>query len=53
MNMCIHGTITTGVDTLRAIIWQNFAPSNNEFVWLGNITDMEGMGALMQNLCNV
>ena len=61
MNMCIHGTITTGVDTLRARVEHNMARDvckfcsewkladmgNNEFVWLGNITDMEGMGAFL------
>ena len=61
MNMCIHGTITTGVDNLRARVEHNMArgaskfcsewkladTGNNEFVWLGNITDMEGMGAFL------
>ena len=61
MNMCIHGTIVTGVDTLRDRVEHNMArgaskfcsewkladTGNNEFVWLGNITDMEGMEAFL------
>ena len=59
--MCIHGTIATGVDTLRVRVEHNMPRGatkfcseckladmgNNEFVWLGNITDMEGMGAFL------
>ena len=55
MNMCIHGTIATGVETLRARVEHNMArgasefcsawkltdAGNNEFIWLGNITDMD------------
>ena len=55
MNMCIHGTISTGVETLRARVEYNMARGagefcsewklsdfgNNEFVWIGNITDMD------------
>ena len=61
MNMCIHGTIATGVETLRARVEHNMArgasefcsawkltdAGNNEFIWLGNITDMDGMGAFL------
>ena len=61
MNMCIHGTIATSVDTLRVRVEHNMArgaskfcsewtladTGNNEFVWLGNITDVEGMGAFL------
>ena len=61
MDICIHRTITTGVDTLRARVEHNMArgankfctkwkladTGNNKFVWLGNITDMEGMGAFL------
>ena len=62
MNMCIHGTIATGVDTLRDRVEHNMArgaskfcsewkladTGNNEFVWLGNITDMDGMEAFLR-----
>ncbi len=61
MNMCIHGTISTGVETLRARVEYNMARGasefcsewklsdfgNNEFVWIGNITDMDSMGAFL------
>ena len=61
MNMCIHGTIATGVETLRARVEHNMArgasefcsawkltdAGNKEFIWLGNITDMDGMGAFL------
>ena len=54
VNMCIHGTIDTGVETLRARVKHNMArgaskfcsewkltdAGNNEFIWLGNITDI-------------
>ena len=54
MNMCILGTIATGVETLRARVkynmergagkycseWKLADTGNNGFVWLGNITDM-------------
>lgn len=60
MNMCINGTIATSVETLRLRVqhnmersasefcceWQLTDAGNNEFVWLGNITDMDGMSAL-------
>ena len=61
MNMCILGTIATGVETLRARVeynmergaskycseWNLAETGNNGFVWLGNIVDMEGMGAFL------
>ena len=61
MNMCILGTIATGVETLRTRVeynmergaskycseWKLADTGNNDFVWLGNITDMEGMGAFL------
>ena len=61
MNMCILGTIATGVETLRTRVeynmerggskycseWKLADTGNNSFVWLGNITDMEGMGAFL------
>ena len=61
MNMCILGTISTGVETLRGRVeynmergaskycseWKLADTRNNGFVWLGNITDMEGMGAFL------
>lgn len=61
MNMCILGTIATGVETLRARVeynmergaskfcseWKLAGTGNNGFVFLGNITDMEGMGAFL------
>ena len=54
MNMCIHGTIASGVETLRARVEHNMArgaskfcsdwkltdAGSNEFIWLGNITGM-------------
>ena len=59
--MCIHGTIASGVETLRARVEHNMArgasefcsewkltdAGNNEFIWLGKITDMDGMGAFL------
>ncbi len=61
MNMCIYGTIATGVETLRARVeynmkrgaskycseWKLADIGNNDFVWLGNITDMDSMGAFL------
>ena len=61
MNMCIYGTIAKGVETLRTRVEHNMArgankfcsewkladTGNNGFVWLGNITDMDGMGAFL------
>ena len=61
MEKCIHGTITTGLDTLRARVEHNMArgasefcsewkladTGSNGFIWLGNITDMDGMGAFL------
>ena len=61
MNMCIHGTIASGVETLRARVlynmergaskfcseWALAETGINGFVWLGNITDMDGMGAFL------
>ena len=61
MNLCIYGTIATGVETLRARVeynmkrgaskycaeWKLAETENNGFVWLGNITDMDGMSAFL------
>ena len=61
MNMCILGTIAAGVETLRARVqhnmergvskfcskWKLADTGNNAFVWLGNVTDMDGMGAFL------
>ena len=61
MNMCIYGTIAKGVEILRARVehnmergankfcseWKLADTGNNGFVWLGNITDMDGMGAFL------
>ena len=61
MNMCLHGVINTGVETLRARIQYNMERSasefcsewtladtgNNGFVWSGNITNMDGVGVLL------
>ena len=61
MNMCILGTIVTGVETLRTRVeynmergaskycseWKLADTGNNGFAWLGNIVDMEGMGAFL------
>ena len=61
MNLCLLGTIGTGVETLRARVeykmergasefcyeWTLADTGNNGFVWLGNITDMDGMGAFL------
>ena len=61
MEKCIHGTIKTGLDTLRARVEHNMArgasefcsewkladTGSNGFIWLGNITDMDGMGAFL------
>ena len=61
MNMCLHGVIVTGVETLRARVTHNMErgaskfcsawtladTGNNGFVWLGNITDMDGMSAFL------
>ena len=61
MNMCIYGNIATGVETLRERVkynmergasefcsdWTLADNGNNSFVWLGNITDMDSMGAFL------
>ena len=62
MNLCMNGTIESGVETLRARVEYNMGAKggsefcsewhladlgNNKFVWLGNITDMEAMGAML------
>ena len=61
MNMCLLGTIATGVETLRARVkynmergasefcskWTLADTGNNDFARLGNITDMVGMGAFL------
>tara|TARA_B110000459_G_C16421782_1_gene407777 strand:+ start:273 stop:512 length:240 start_codon:yes stop_codon:yes gene_type:complete len=62
MNLCINGTIKSGVEILRARVkykigvkggsafcseWHLADLGNNKFVWLGNITDMEAMGAML------
>ena len=61
MDLCIYGTIATGVETLRARVeynmergaskycseWKHADTGNNGFVWLGNITDMDGMSAFL------
>ena len=61
MNMCLLETIAAGVETLIARVKQNMErgasefcskwtladTGNNDFVWLGNITDMDGMGAFL------
>ena len=61
MNMCIYGTIATGVETLRLRVqhnmargasefcsdWQLTDAGNNEFIWLGNITDMGGKSTFL------
>jgi hypothetical protein len=63
MNMCLHGTIASGVGTLRARVqynmergasefcseWTLADTGNNGFVWLGNITNMDGMGAFLSS----
>ena len=59
--MCLHGVIATGVETLRARVNYNMERDANKFCseqtladtgnngcgWLGNITDMDGMGAFL------
>ena len=61
MNLCLFGTIATGVETLRARVeynmergasrfcsdWTLADTGNNGFVWLGDITDMDGMSAFL------
>ena len=61
MNLCLLGTIANGVETLRARVeynmergasefcceWTLADIGNNGFVWLGNITDMDGMGSFL------
>ncbi len=56
-----YGTIASGVETLKARVEHNMArganefcsewkltdSENNEFVWLCNITNMEGMGEFL------
>ena len=63
MNMCIHGTIASGVKTLRARVEHNMArgasefcsawkltdAGNKEFMACMNVTDMEAMGAFMSS----
>ena len=62
MNMCLLGTISTGVETLRTRVkynmergasefcseWTLADTGNNGFVWLGNITELDGMGAFLR-----
>ena len=64
MNLCLLGTIATGVETLRARVeynmergaskfcsdWTIADTGNNGFVWLGNITDMDGMGVFLSTV---
>ena len=59
--MCLHGVIATGIETLRARViynmerganklcseWTLADTENNGFVWLGNIADMDGIGAFL------
>ena len=62
MNLCINGTIKSGVEILRARVeykmgvkggsafcseWHLADLGNNKFVWLGKITDMEAMGTML------
>ena len=61
MNMCIYGKIATGVETLRLRVqhnmargasefcseWQLTDAGNNEFIWLGNINNMDGMATFL------
>ena len=61
MNMCLLGTIVTRVESFRARVkyymerrasefcskWTLADTGDNDFVWLGNITDMDGMGAFL------
>ena len=61
MDMCLLGTIATGVETLRTRIkynmdrgasefcseWTLADNGNNGFVRMGNITDMNGMVAFL------
>ena len=62
MNLCMNGTIKSGVEILRARVeykmgvkggsafcseWHLAGLGNNKFVWLGNITDMEAMGTML------
>ena len=61
MNMRLHGTIVSGVETLRARVhynmergaskfcseWTLADTGNNGFVWLGNIRNMKGMGTFL------
>ena len=61
MNLCLLRTIATGVETPRARVkynmkrgaskfcsdWTLANTGNNGFVWLGNVTDMDGMGAFL------
>ena len=61
MNLCLLGTIATGVETLRARVkynmergaskfcsdWSLTDTGNNGFMWLGNVTDVDGMGAFL------
>ena len=63
MNMFLHGVIATGVETLRARVnlnmkrgankfcseWILADTGDNGFLWLGNITDMDGMGVSLPN----
>ena len=61
MNICLLGTIVTRVESFRARVlynmerrasefcskWTLADTGNNDFVWLGNIPDMDGMGAFL------
>ena len=61
MNICIHRTIATFLENLRARVEHNMARGasefcyewklddigNNGFVWLGNVIDLNGMVAFL------
>lgn len=61
INNCLHWIIATGVETLRAKVnyiiecgaskfcseWTIADTGNSGFVWLGDDTNMDGMGAFL------
>ena len=61
MNLCLLGTIATGVETLRARVeynmergaskfcsdWTLADTGNNGFLWLGSGTEIDGMVAVL------
>ena len=63
MNICMHATVKAGFDVIKAKIEKDMAGNmgkfctdyrlanlgNGEIIFIGNITDMEALGAMMSS----